>query len=374
MNTSVANETAITTSPIVEYSRTEAAMAGLKERYGGLLFNVSTATGLAMAKQARSEIRGYRTSLEKMRVDLKAPILERGKLLDDEAKRITALLVALEEPIDAEIKKEESRKAAEKAEREAMERARVAAIVAKIEAIKAIPGRVASMGSGMLALELETLEEMPIDDSFKEFFGEADAAKSQTVARMQEMLVARQALEAEAERVKQERKAQKKAEDAELHRRVMEFEQRAAEQAARDRIVDAAHAAEAERQRVANEAALAAVAAEREALAMERAALDMQRLALQVADAVAETSDSAAFSDGPRVSEPTLDDGSGIVTVIEVGTTEPTAKQAEYLAERALSPSEIILLIYDVASDDHLNDRDARTQIAAIAYNAIYAS
>ena len=374
MNTSVANETAITTSPIVEYSRTEAAMAGLKERYGGLLFNVSTATGLAMAKQARSEIRGYRTSLEKMRVDLKAPILERGKLLDDEAKRITALLVALEEPIDAEIKKEESRKAAEKAEREAMERARVAAIVAKIEAIKAIPGRVASMGSGMLALELETLEEMPIDDSFKEFFGEADAAKSQTVARMQEMLVARQALEAEAERVKQERKAQKKAEDAQLHRRVMEYEQRAAEQAARDRIVDAAHAAEAERQRVANEAALAAVAAEREALAMERAALDMQRLALQVADAVAETSDSAAFSDGPRVSEPTLDDGSGIVTVIEVGTTEPTAKQAEYLAERALSPSEIILLIYGVASDDHLNDRDARTQIAAIAYNAIYAS
>ena len=106
---------------IVEYSATEAALADLAQRYKGVVFDVSVPEQLQTAKVARNDIRGYRTALEKKRVELKADVLERGRLIDGEAKRITAALYALEDPIEDQIKAEERRKegerlAAEKAE------------------------------------------------------------------------------------------------------------------------------------------------------------------------------------------------------------------------------------------------------------------
>lgn len=98
------------TTEIQEYSRTEAALADLAQKYKGVVFEVSTPAGMKSAKEARADIRTYRTSLEKMRVQIKEPALRRCQLIDSEAKRITAALVALEEPIDQVIKQEEERK------------------------------------------------------------------------------------------------------------------------------------------------------------------------------------------------------------------------------------------------------------------------
>ena len=81
-------------------------------------------------------VRSYRVSLEKLRVEIKAPALERTRLNDAEAKRITAELLAIEEPIDAVIKAEETRKAEEKAARERAEQARIAEIQNRIAAIR----------------------------------------------------------------------------------------------------------------------------------------------------------------------------------------------------------------------------------------------
>jgi hypothetical protein len=50
------------------------------------------------AIKARAELRTYRVELEKKRVEIKAPVLDRGRLIDAEAHRITVELLALEEP------------------------------------------------------------------------------------------------------------------------------------------------------------------------------------------------------------------------------------------------------------------------------------
>ena len=97
------------TTEIVEYSKTEAALAILAESYRDVVYDVTTREGMAAAKKGRAEIRGYRVDLEKTRTEVKETALRRCQVIDAEAKRITTALVALEDPIDAQIKKEEQR-------------------------------------------------------------------------------------------------------------------------------------------------------------------------------------------------------------------------------------------------------------------------
>ena len=99
---------------IAEYNETAAAIAVLREKYC-TVFDVTTTKGMEEAKKARAEVKGYRVALEKVRKEIKAPALERSRLIDEEAKRITAELQAIEEPIDQAIKAEEQRKEDEKA-------------------------------------------------------------------------------------------------------------------------------------------------------------------------------------------------------------------------------------------------------------------
>lgn len=109
------------TTAIAEYSITEAALSDLAARHRGVVYDVTISAQMQAAKSARKEIRDYRTALEKKRVEIKGPALERCRLIDAEAKRITAELSALEDPIHDQItaeerRKEEGRLAAEKAE------------------------------------------------------------------------------------------------------------------------------------------------------------------------------------------------------------------------------------------------------------------
>lgn len=115
------------TTAIQEYSATEAALADLAQRYKGVVWDVTNPTQMIEAKKARQEIRGYRTSLEKMRVKIKAPALEHCRLIDTEAKRITVELEALETPIDNQIKAEEQKKENERLAKERAEAERIAA-------------------------------------------------------------------------------------------------------------------------------------------------------------------------------------------------------------------------------------------------------
>jgi colicin import membrane protein len=137
---------------IVEYSKTAAALATLTEIYAGVIYDVTTTKGMKDAKEGRAELRALRIELEKTRVAIKAPALERNRLIDAEAKAITAQLEALETPIDEQIKLEENkakeaamakaiaeRKAVEEAERlvREAEQAKIAAQQAEIDAMRA---------------------------------------------------------------------------------------------------------------------------------------------------------------------------------------------------------------------------------------------
>lgn len=262
----------MTTTQIVEYSQTEAALAELRDKYAVAVFDVSSTRGMTEARSARAELRTIRVALEAKRKELKAPILERGKLLDDEAKRITAEIVALEEPIDNVIKAEEQRRAAEKAAAEEAERQRLAEIQGHINAIRNAPVQFASASSEEIAAYQDEMVNLEITlDDYAELTGEAMQAKQQTLDKLTELHAAAVAREAEQERITQEREELEKlrAEAAERERLAAEEADRAEVRARNER-----EAAEAEQRRVAEQQAAqqAEIDRQREELEAEKAA------------------------------------------------------------------------------------------------------
>lgn len=280
---------------IAEYSETAAALADLRQRHQGVVYDVAKQKEMKAAKEARAELRTLRTSLEKTRKEIKAPALERCRLIDDEAKRITAELVALEEPIDVQIKAEEARAEAEKLAKLEAERLRVEALQAKIDAIRNVPATLIGKPSIIIAGQLAKLEAEQLDeDEFAEFFVTARDALELAIARVKQQHADQVAHEAEQKRIAAEREelARIRAENERLQR---EADERATAdraeadrkaQAERDRIAaeERAHreAEQAERERLAaieRGKQMAAAAAERDRLAKERAALEAEQAA-----------------------------------------------------------------------------------------------
>jgi len=115
---------------IVEYSATAAGLAELQSRLQGVVYVVTTPDGMAAAIKDRAECRNLRVGLEKIRVREKAPALERCRLIDAEAKLLTAEIEALENNPDQQIKAEEARKEAIKQAKIEAERKAAEAIIA----------------------------------------------------------------------------------------------------------------------------------------------------------------------------------------------------------------------------------------------------
>lgn len=241
---------------IVEYNTTAAALTELRARHGGP-FDVSTSKGMTAAKEARAEVKGYRVALERLRVELKAPALERTRLIDAEAKRITAELLAIEEPIDAAIKAEEKRKEEEKAAKARQEAARVAAIAARISGIRNRVGTVANQPAATIRATLEQVHNLDlVPRDFEEFLPDALQALDETRAALATLLLERVAYEEEQARLQAEREAEQerlRAEREELERlraERAEMERQRADLAERQRAMEEAQQArEAERQR-----------------------------------------------------------------------------------------------------------------------------
>jgi hypothetical protein len=193
---------------IVAFSQTEAALAELALAYGNpAVFDVTTDDGMKAAKAGRKELMRYRTSLEAKRKELKAPILARGKLLDDEAKRITAELAKLEGPLDAHITAEETRIAEAVAAAERAEAERVAELQSRLARIREVPRNMIGAPLEGLKAVLVKVEESPLDD-YEEFTEAAKAYRESSVTALKSMIEAaelaeRQAAELEALRIRQ---------------------------------------------------------------------------------------------------------------------------------------------------------------------------
>lgn len=120
------------------YKELEAQLVEFESNYLSIIVDCSTPVGMKAAKDSRAEIRDVRSNLEDLRKETKAPVLEKGKQIDEEAKAITERLTALFIKFDTAIKDVENAKeiAKQKALDAALEKvseleAREAAIIAK---------------------------------------------------------------------------------------------------------------------------------------------------------------------------------------------------------------------------------------------------
>jgi len=276
------------TTAIAEYSPTAAALADLRARFADVVFDVTTTNGNKEARAARMELVKLRTSLEAKRKELKAPALERSRLIDSEAKRITGEILALEEPIDAQIRADEARREREREAKAEAERRRVAEIQMRIDAIKDLPVRAAGKASIVIEELIAEADSTNVDETFAEYLGTAQAALDHSTRTLREMLTAAVAQEEEASRLAAQR-AELERERAAQEARLAEEERIAREKRAAEEAklaeIRAAQEAELRAQREAEEVRRAderrieaeRVAAEEARLAAERAEIERQR-------------------------------------------------------------------------------------------------
>lgn len=294
---------------IVEYTETDSAIAELRNKYQGVVYDVAKFKHMAEAKAARAELREKRVALEKMRVSIKAPALDRCRQIDTEAKRITGELMALESPIDEQIKAEELRKEREKAAKEQAEREAHAAVQARFDEVKGLPLQAVGKSSAQIRELIEEAELLDGNFDTEVLTSAYKFEHSIAVAALKEALDRRVAEEVEAEKIKAERaelerlRAEQEAMRAEAERlaaaerdrqaaeaRRLEDaarkEREAAERAAREareeeqRRIDAERAEARKREDADRAAAAKKLRAEQEAAEAERARLETERKAI----------------------------------------------------------------------------------------------
>ncbi len=238
-------------------------------------------------------------------------IVQAGKAARDDATRFSKAVIAEEARLVAIIQPEESRlkalrdewdaeAAREKAAKAEAERLRVLEITQRIALMKLAASNAAhfSVSSEGAAGILSAVEEIEIDSSFAEFFGEAKETHAAAVAEIRTTVEAKRASEEAAAKAQNERILAKIA--AEEAARVAE-QVRKEEAAAAKAKADAEAAERAERERVEAAARKAEQdkadelrRAEAEKLAAERKALEEQRARFEAEQAAARAVEEAA--------------------------------------------------------------------------------
>lgn len=182
------------TTAIAEYTTTAAELARLEFRMKDVAYDLTTVKGMEVAKKDRAELRTLRTSLDRKRLELNEEDQARIKARNDEAKRLTKRISALEDPIDEQIKAEEARKETEKIERQRREAARVQALRTRIETMSGVAVRAVGKSSEYVREKIALVSAMTTDD-FEEMTPVAVNTKADTLEKLNELLVAAEAHE-----------------------------------------------------------------------------------------------------------------------------------------------------------------------------------
>jgi len=124
---------------IAEFRATESALAAMRAELANTTWDLTTVAGNQEARASRMACVKLRTSLEAKRKDLKDPHLTAISFIDTEAKRITAAIVEIENPIDAVIKADEKRRQDEKDEAARQTQQAQALVDAEIDRIRNLP-------------------------------------------------------------------------------------------------------------------------------------------------------------------------------------------------------------------------------------------
>jgi len=194
--------------------------------------------------------------IEDRRKELKAPVLEKCKAIDDTAKKAKAMVKPLIELSGSRRQAWEDEKAAEKAEKERIETSRLAAIQAKFDMLNHLAAKPIEYNRPAedIARDIAHLEAFEISViDFQEKISDADLIKSESLITAKNALENRKKFEAdqaEAARVKAENEeaAKRLAEEQakiEADRKSLEKEKAEASQAAiiaeREAVWDIAH-------------------------------------------------------------------------------------------------------------------------------------
>lgn len=200
----------------VKFQVTDAAIATLADKYSGL--EITDAQSYKVITAGIHEMRTLRVSVEKKRKELKADALAYGRRVDSEAKRITELLLPIEDGLKALKQTEDDRKAVIKAEEKRVEQERIDAIQAKIVALSpetSDMSQLLKMSALAIQKAQEELEAKEITiEEFQEFTPDAIKAKADKIKILQECYASRVQADAEAEQIKQlqaEQEAKKEA-------------------------------------------------------------------------------------------------------------------------------------------------------------------
>lgn len=190
---------------IAEYKEFHSQLAAMAEGNAKVVFDYRDPKG---NKQARSHIHKLRLTkgaIDRKRKELKASVLERGRLIDSEAKSITAVVESMiqmhETPI-LEIEQEE-------AERVAGHQSKIARIQNFLEP------HYATCGSADLDQHLITLDSLTPTDALEEFMAEAVRLHKSAVdyiTSCRDRALADEAERAELERLRKEAAERERAE------------------------------------------------------------------------------------------------------------------------------------------------------------------
>jgi hypothetical protein len=258
-----------------EFRKQDVVIADLREKCTGMTV---AKDGYKTVKAARIEVKNLRCQVENLRKDLKADVIERGKIIDEEATRLKNLLIPIETALEKEEEAEEARKAA--------------AARAKVEAEeKKLQDRIDQITALGVTPDIKTVKAM--DDEFFDHY----------VRDLKVQAKARRIAAEESARIQAEKEAAEKAERdrlAALH--AEEMRKQAEELAIRERELQAERArieaevreaerARAEMLRIEQEARdkaeaerQAVIAAENAKLAEQRAELARQQEELRLAE------------------------------------------------------------------------------------------
>jgi colicin import membrane protein len=263
---------------IVEYNPVLATLLALRQKCEGIVFDCSTTKGDADARKMRKSLVDLRVRLEDLRVDIKAPALQRTRDIDSVARAIREAIEKLETPIDEQIRAAEAVKEQARQERIAKEAARIGLIRQRIVNLFAAPAaRMVGATTAEVQATITAVEAVPVDDTFSDLKIEAQTGKVLALEQLANHLVRakkvdeqlaeiarRKAAVAEEERIAAAARAEQKAkDDAERAARLAADE---AEREARRRAEAEARAA----QKLIDDAAAEKLAAERRAFEEEQ--------------------------------------------------------------------------------------------------------
>jgi hypothetical protein len=193
----------------VEFNFKDAALVAMKERFKDLV--ISDTKSYESTKAARAEVREVRYGIQNALKAGNAELRKKIAANDTEAERLINMIVEVETPLDAEVKRWEKKKADEKAERERQEQERIDKITGMVNWMAGCVRECAGKDSAFIRQKVEELGLCDVtEEAFQEFINHATATKFESLKALGSMLADRLALE-ESERLRLEQEAATKA-------------------------------------------------------------------------------------------------------------------------------------------------------------------